>query len=59
MENEQKQQALKLIRKLGSISDVCAKMDIDRGMFYRAIDKDPIFNARVKVAKSDFILRSE
>lgn len=57
MENQQKALVLREIRKSGNIKKICEKHKIHRTQFYRECDKDPVFSAKVRVAKSDFILK--
>jgi hypothetical protein len=59
VEKAEKDGILKEIRRFGCIQTVCDNLGINRMKFYRERDKDPIFAARIRQAKADYILRYE
>lgn len=59
MENSIKTLVLKEIKKNGNIRLSCDAAKIHHSKFYRECDRDPVFRAKVKQAKADYILRSD
>lgn len=58
MENQEKQQILRLIKKNGDIRKTCKELDIHHTRYYRACDKDPVFKAKALKARTDYMLRN-